>query len=137
MTDATYSLGIDFGTNSVRTIVVGTRDGEELATAVYNYATGVDGIPSASVLYGNHPNPFTPATSISFAIPASERVRVSVFDIRGRLVRTLVDDVLEAGPHDLPWNGTNQWNEPVGSGVYFYRLESDGVAQLRSMVLLR
>jgi hypothetical protein len=100
-------------------------------------STGVDVIPSTSVLYGNYPNPFNPLTRISFALPASERVRVSIFDVRGRLVRTLADGVLEAGPHDLPWDGTNWADEPVGSGVYFYRLEAGPRTHTGKMVLMK
>jgi hypothetical protein len=100
-------------------------------------STGVDEVPTASVLYGNYPNPFRPSTRISFAIPADAYVRVSVFDVRGRHVRTLADDVFEAGPHDLPWDGTNWADEPVASGVYFYRLEAGARSHVGKMILMR
>jgi len=60
-----------------------------------------------------------------------------VFDVDGRLVRTLTSDVLPAGEHEVIWRGDDELGCPVGSGVYFYRLESDGVTELGSMVLLR
>jgi len=129
LSDGEYLANINIDSNGGERVVI--------PVALTVQATGVDIIPSASVLYGNHPNPFNPLTRISFAIPTSERVRVSVFDVRGRLVRTLADDVLEAGPHDLPWDGTNWANEPVGSGVYFCRLEAGVRTHVSKMVLMK
>lgn len=101
-------------------------------------ATSVDDqIPRVSVLYGNYPNPFSPMTRIAFSVPGRQRVRVSIFDVRGRLVRALVDDVFEGGRHDLPWDGANQAGEPVGSGVYFYRLEAEASVHGGTMVLMK
>jgi len=85
----------------------------------------------------NHPNPFNPATTVRFSLERAGLTAVRVFDVDGRLVRTLTSDVLPAGEHEVIWRGDDELGCPVGSGVYFYRLESDGVTELGSMVLLR
>lgn len=86
---------------------------------------------------GNHPNPFNPSTTISFALPEAEVVTLRVYDVRGRLVRTLADGSFEAGAHSVEWNGTDGGNSPVASGVYFYRLTAGGVDQTRKMLLMK
>ncbi len=143
---ATQEVELTFDTTGlaagdyIADINIDSNGGERVVIPVVLHveATGVDvEIPAASVLYGNYPNPFNPKTRIAFALPAREHVRVSIYDIRGRLVRTLVDEVLEAGPHDLAWDGTNGADEPVGSGVYFYRLEAGTRIHDGKMVLMK
>jgi len=108
--------------------------------AVEEVATGVDD-DSAAVsrltLHPVSPNPFGPATTISFALPAAGPVELSVYDVAGRLVATLADGVLPAGPHRAAWDGTDAAGTAVGSGVYFVRLECAGSVATRKMVLMR
>jgi hypothetical protein len=106
--------------------------------ALHVEATGIDGgIPKTSVLYGNYPNPFNPATRISFALHSTEDVRVSVYTTAGRFVRTLYDGRLGPGPHEIVWDGTDATGRTVGSGVYYYRIETGGKDLGGSMVLLK
>ena len=93
--------------------------------------------PSVAVLYQNYPNPFNPSTSIEFSLPARERVSLKVFDVSGRLVRTLVDGPLSDGSHRYAWDGRNERGASVASGVYFYVLRSESIRQSRKAVLLR
>jgi glucose/arabinose dehydrogenase len=91
----------------------------------------------APYLAQNTPNPFNPSTSISFAVEADgSRVTLSVFDASGRLINTLLDESLPAGERTVKWRGLDASGRRVGSGVYLYRLEIDGVASSRKMVLL-
>ncbi|MCA9679438.1 MAG: T9SS type A sorting domain-containing protein, partial [Myxococcales bacterium] len=84
------------------------------------------------------PNPFSPRTSIRYELPADGAVRLRVFDVSGRHVRTLVDRPLQrAGTHTVTWDGTNTERQSVASGVYFYRLESGSHHAIRRMVLLK
>jgi Lamin Tail Domain/FlgD Ig-like domain len=86
----------------------------------------------------NSPNPFTAsATRISFAVPQASQVSLHVFDVQGRLVRTLVSGPVEAGAHTVTWNGRNDQEREVSTGVYFYRLEAGEKSATRKMVLLR
>ena len=89
------------------------------------------------VLHPNVPNPFNPTTRIAFEIPARGRVRILIHDVRGRLVRRLADGVLDAGRHELDWDGTDGAGRGVASGVYLLRLESAGRSAERRLVLAR
>jgi len=93
--------------------------------------------PSVAVLHQNYPNPFNPSTSIEFSLPAREQVSLKVFDVSGRLVRTLVDGPLSDGSHRYTWDGRNGRGASVASGVYFYVLRSESIRQSRKAVLLR
>lgn len=86
-------------------------------------------------LMGNHPNPFNPETIIVFELPRSMHARLRVFDIRGRLVTTLVDENLNAGRREVVWNGRNQTGAEAASGIYLYRLETETGALSGRMIL--
>jgi len=85
----------------------------------------------------NHPNPFNPATMIQFDISATGPVCLEVYDILGRRVTTLIEDVLSAGRHRVLFDGTNEYGTPLSSGVYFYRLQAGTFTELKKMVLLK
>lgn len=94
-------------------------------------------LPTRTKLHANYPNPFGPATAIRFDLPASERVKVSVHDAQGRLVRTLVDGVREAGSHALEWNGHDEAGRPIPGGVYFCTMQAGKYNETRKMILLK
>lgn len=93
--------------------------------------------PREYALGQNYPNPFNPETTIEFALPAQERVRLEIFDALGQQVAVLWEGTLGAGPHRLRWDGRDQQGRRLGSGVYFYRLQGDSRVQVKRMVLLR
>ena len=82
------------------------------------------------------PNPATGANRIAFGLPAEARVRLAIYDVRGRLVRPLVDGVLPAGRHERAWDGTDTRGARVGPGVYFYRLEAPMGQRVERLILL-
>ncbi len=88
-------------------------------------------------LEGNHPNPFNPRTTISYSMPEAGAVSLQVFNLRGELVKTLVDEVVAAGDHEAVWNGRDNGGAGVASGVYFARLASNQGVLTRKMVLTR
>jgi hypothetical protein len=95
-------------------------------------------IPSAKLsLAQNEPNPFNPNTRIEFAIPEASIVDVSVYDVSGRRVITLVAGPRAAGHSSIQWNGTNSRGNAMGSGVYFLRLTAGGETRTRKMVLMK
>jgi endonuclease I len=101
--------------------------------------TGVDEeLPSpALTLRQNAPNPFNPATSISFTLPAATNVRLLVYDVSGRLVCALADGEYGSGEHVVTWDGRNANGESAASGVYLCRMESAGRCAERKLVLVR
>ncbi len=94
--------------------------------------------PEQFHLFRNYPNPFNPTTNMDFLIPNTEFVNLTVYDVLGRKVKTLVNERKPAGRYTVQWNGTNDAGAQVGSGVYFYRLHiADKFVQTRKMVLMR
>ncbi|MCD4829006.1 MAG: T9SS type A sorting domain-containing protein [Candidatus Cloacimonetes bacterium] len=85
----------------------------------------------------NWPNPFNPETTIAFSIERPGDVRLDIYNIRGQKVKTLVREQLIAGRHAFTWQGRNDNDKPVGSGVYLYRLTSGEQTQTRRMILLK
>ena len=89
------------------------------------------------VVQQNKPNPFRPQTLIAYRLPASGTVSLRIFDATGRTVRTLVDGENAAGMHYATWDGRSDDGAVLGSGVYFYCFEADGIRETRKMVLAR
>ncbi len=94
-------------------------------------------VPSAVILSDNYPNPFNAGTNLIFGVPAYQRVRIQVFDARGRLVATLADDYRDKGYHPVQWNGKDAAGRAAASGVYFARMESGGATLTNTMTLIR
>jgi len=90
-----------------------------------------------AILNTNFPNPFNPATTIVFHLPRSANVTLQIYDLSGRLVRTLLDgDNVAQGKHEVVWTGCNESGRVGASGVYFYRLITDGAVATKKMILL-
>jgi len=110
----------------------------------YRLASGAapeaPGSSSGIELLGNAPNPFNPQTTIRFRVPpvaAGKRIKLTVLNVRGQLVKTLLDDVASAGLHRVTWFGDDASGHHVASGIYLYRLEAGGTVLTRKMLLLR
>lgn len=97
----------------------------------------INSIPSDYRLYQNYPNPFNPSTDIRFRIPVQAKVKLKIYDILGRLVANLLDEVKRPGTYNIKWNGENSNNQKLASGVYFYRLETNKFIQTKKLVLLK
>ena len=107
---------------------VGTADEEEQV------------VPLDFRLEPNYPNPFRSSTTISFSVSEqglAHRVRLSVYDLQGRRVAVLVDGVLSPGRHTVTWAGTRRGSQPVGSGLYLYRLQQGALEARRLMTIIR
>ncbi|MFA3783308.1 LamG-like jellyroll fold domain-containing protein [Melioribacteraceae bacterium 4301-Me] len=106
-----------------------------------NTVTGVNqkdaSIPHYYELSQNYPNPFNPTTLIRFVIPSAQKVTLSVYDILGRKIKTLVNDFRQPGKYTVVWDGTNNEGAEVASGVYIYRLITNEFIQAKKMMLLR
>jgi hypothetical protein len=95
------------------------------------------GVPAQYHLSQNYPNPFNPETKISFTIPKAGDVTIKVYDVQGREVTTLVNAAMNAGTHEVVWNGTNSSGLRVASGMYVYTLKSADRVLSKKMVLMK
>ena len=104
--------------------------------------TGNESVPRPGFsLEQNHPNPFNPATTIEYSVPgvlgSNQRVELEIYDLRGRLIRSLVSETQTAGPQSVIWNGRDTTDRPVASGVYLYRLRIAEQSSMRKMLLIK
>lgn len=88
-------------------------------------------------LAGNYPNPFNPTTSINFAMAEAGKVQIDVYNILGQKVKSLVNNHMEAGNHQVVWNGKDNANSPVASGVYFYKMKTGRYTSTKKMLMLK
>lgn len=101
-------------------------------TVSISYMTEVEAkretsMPDRFELLQNYPNPFNPTTTIAFQLPQPAEVLINIYDIRGRLVKTLVHGQWTSGEHHILWNGTDQYGQVVATGIYFYRIAMRGL----------
>ena len=93
--------------------------------------------PTAFSLHNNYPNPFNPVTQISYDLPNDSWVKLSIYNVRGQKVTTLVDRFEASGYKAILWDGTDDNGNKLASGVYFYRIQADEFTATKSMVLMR
>ena len=117
--DDTYA-GVDTSFNHVVEVVGGTANIDE------------NGLPTKYRLSQNYPNPFNPETTIDFQTDADSHVNISVFDINGNLVQELVNEWKESGSHQVKFSGHS-----IPSGIYFYKMTTNGFADIRKMTLIQ
>ena len=89
-------------------------------------------IPGSFALEQNYPNPFNPSTTISFDVPKQSHLRLAIYDVLGRQVKTLVDEEKNPGRYSVTFDASN-----LPSGVYLYRLEAGSFSEVRKMVVVR
>ena len=94
-------------------------------------------IPSIYTLHQNFPNPFNPATQINYDLPEDALVKVVVFDVMGRKVKTLMNESQSSGYHSLRWDATNDMDESISSGMYIYTIQARNYRSSKKMVLLK
>jgi hypothetical protein len=85
----------------------------------------------------NFPNPFNPETTISFTLSNVENVEITVFNVRGQIVRRLVNDSFERGHHRVVWDGRDDSGRQVSSGIYFYKIDAGEHTAVRRMLLMK
>ncbi|MCF7803096.1 MAG: endo-1,4-beta-xylanase [Candidatus Marinimicrobia bacterium] len=111
---------MDWLINYVDTVTVGIHD-------------PADGLPTAFKVYENYPNPFNPSTNIMFDVPSKTEITLNVYDLRGRLVKTLVNEVKEPGQYTVTFDVNNRF----ASGLYFYRLKAGDYTEVKRMMLIK
>jgi hypothetical protein len=128
----------DYDVENVENITIGENE-----TVIIDFEYGFTGtsnensVPKLTKLYDNYPNPFNPATTISFDLDQSNFIQLSVFNVKGQLVKQLINSTLDAGNYNITWNGKDENNRSVASGIYFYRLKSGNEIYTKKMILLK
>lgn len=147
-TGSTYNAGIRYSDDTYKVVYLGfgfegidsDRDRSDLMTNTVAWLLDIptsadpvhEGVPTVYALNQNFPNPFNPETVIPFSLPERADVKLTVFDLTGREVVTLVNGPLSAGYHSATFNGAE-----LSSGVYFYRLETPNFVSTRKLVLMK
>jgi hypothetical protein len=137
-TDQGHSVAVDPAGN---VFVAGSSQGggvrsDDYTTIMYSQPIGIQQIsnqvPGTFNLTQNYPNPFNPSTKINFALPKDAFAKIIIYDVLGREVTKLVNENLKRGTYEADWDAAN-----FSSGIYFYRLESDGYAETKKMILMK
>ncbi|MGB2988386.1 MAG: T9SS type A sorting domain-containing protein, partial [Candidatus Zixiibacteriota bacterium] len=129
---------LSFESEGVDTLHASLADqGGELLSVKQEYES--TSRPARYQLHQNYPNPFNPETNIEYSVAREGPVQVGlkVYNVAGQLVKILVDEVKSSGEYEVTWNGKNENNEEVASGIYFYKLKVSDYIETKKMVLLR
>jgi hypothetical protein len=97
----------------------------------------VNNIPVKYSLNQNYPNPFNPVTTIDYILPENGLVNITIFDMMGREINTLLNSSQTAGYKSIQWNATNNQSDAVSAGIYLYRIKVEDFIQTKKMVLLK
>lgn len=95
------------------------------------------GIPKDFSLQNNYPNPFNPTTSLRYDLPENSMVNVTIYDMLGRQIKTLVNQDQIAGYKSVVWDATNDYGKPVSAGIYLYQIRVGNYIQTKKMVFLK
>jgi carboxypeptidase family protein/immune inhibitor InhA-like protein/flagellar hook capping protein FlgD len=106
-------------------------------TFVYEGTGAGNILPLVTELNGNYPNPFNPETQIKFSIHEQADVTLTVYNVKGQVVKTLINDQLDADHYQVVWNGTDNANKHVSSGVYFYKMKANKFVSTKKMILMK
>ena len=99
--------------------------------------TGMNSLPSEWILEQNYPNPFNPSTTIEYQLPKTANVTISIYEINGKLIKEILNRKQNEGVHRVIWDGTNQNNIRVASGIYIYTIKSDNLLASKKLILIK
>ncbi|MBT4635234.1 MAG: T9SS type A sorting domain-containing protein, partial [Candidatus Marinimicrobia bacterium] len=94
-------------------------------------------IPEVYALRQNYPNPFNPVTTLRYDLPEEALVNITIYDMMGRVVKTMVNSQQNAGYKSIQWNATTDEGKPVSAGLYLYTIQAGEFRQTKKMVLLK
>ena len=97
----------------------------------------IKNIPNHYALHDAYPNPFNPLTTINYDLPKDSFVRICIYDLMGRQIKTLVNENMMAGYRSINWNATNNLSQPVSAGLYIYTIQAGEFMKTKKMVLIK
>ena len=143
-TEYTILDNLEYETEYFWSVIPFNQIGDALNNDVFSFITeeytsekDLLDYPMITELLGNHPNPFNPETVINYNLAEPTHVAIEIYNIRGQRVRNLLNTYMDRGFHSVIWNGTDDNNRSVGSGMYFYVMRTEDFSQVRRMVLLK
>ncbi len=148
ITDTSYTLLLDDGvTNEQSGIQWSLKTSDSIYEIQYpdtvhffvDFATGIDKdetVPLTFDLLQNYPNPFNPVTTIQYNLAKNTNVNLTIYNIQGQIVKTLIDNTQAAGTYQINWDATNQFGSKVSSGLYFYKLTTSSFTKTKKMIVL-
>ena len=118
-----------------------TMDENKVVTAHFKFPSSVESEhnikPDKFALFQNYPNPFNPETTIEYQLPENCFINLTIFNMKGQIVKTMVENYKQAGFYSIKWNAKDQYENPVPSGIYLYRVSTEKFRQQNKMILLK
>ena len=131
---------LDYGTYSAKLLVnynAGSPDTIDVTMMLSNLGNFPELVPNSIALHQNYPNPFNPKTTINFNVDKRNVVHLDIYNLKGQRVKTLADETMNPGIHNILWDATNNGGQSVAAGVYYYTLEIGEFKETRKMTLLK
>ena len=94
-------------------------------------------LPISFALHQNYPNPFNPVTTLRYNFPENGLVNITIYDMLGRQVKTLINQIQDVGYRSVIWDATNDYGKPVSAGIYLYQIQAGEYISTKKMVLLK
>jgi hypothetical protein len=117
--------------------VIGSDEDTPRSFVVGTLSIDGSNIPETFALHQNYPNPFNPTTNIKYDLPQDALVKISIYDVMGRNIKTLISSNQSAGYQSVRWDATNNYGEPISAGMYIYTIQAGDFRQTKKMVLLK
>ena len=121
----------------ITNVVLSSSDGQTQDFTLNNAEAFLKIIPDQFALHSIYPNPFNPITNISYELSNPSRVTITIYDLKGREVKTIVNEWKQPGYYSTVWNSTDDRNNPVSSGIYFYRMKTNTFHKTLKMLLIK
>jgi len=118
-------------------LITNERQNIGLFEYTYSPSSADDEIPETKIALSNYPNPFNPETMIEFNLPEDTEASLKIYNLKGQLVTTLINEILQKGRHKIQWNGNDSEGNAVSSGLYFYQLKTKSNSLCRKMLLIK
>jgi len=133
-----YISGCDWVADSVDYTAAFFNSMDDCIEACFPASTNeINQLPHAFYLYNNYPNPFNPVTTLRYGLPENGLVNITIYDMLGREVKTLINQTQDAGYKSVIWDATNDYGKTVSAGIYLYQIQAGEYISTKKMVLLK